>query len=512
MRSHFLRNMFWAFVAVNCASAQQSNSCPGLMNFKAPAVEITKSAAIAAGTTEPNPWGPGHSAPLPAYCRVEGVINRRTGIDGEEFGIAFVLAMPDGWNGDFLMQGGAGSNGVVMPPLGLNAAGDTPALMRGFAVVSTDTGHKSHHPGFDFAFMKDQQAYLDFAYLANAEVARLAKKIIAQYYGKPAAFSYFSGCSTGGREGMVLSQRYPTAFDGIIVGDPAMRTGLSNLAIGKWIPVAFNQIAPKDSDGKPIITQAINDSDRKLIIDTLMKKCDDKDGLVDGMISNPLGCNFDPAELTCKQGKTDSCLAPQKVSAVKKVMGGPKTSEGVQVYPGFLYDVGIAASGPIRGILSPGPDIFGPATTAMEVDIEEEALADVQPLTDSMSTNLTTFSGHGGKLILYHGDSDPWFSPLDTFEYYKDVAAANGGFDAVSKWSQLYFVPGMGHCGGGQALDQFDLLGAMVKWVERGTAPMSVTATGNAFPRRSRPLCPYPKHAQYKGQGDTEDTHNFECR
>ncbi len=154
MRSQFLRNMLWAFVAVNCASAQQSNSCADLMNFKAPAVEITKSAAIAAGTTEPNPWGPGHSAPLPAYCRVEGVINRRTGVGGEEFGITFVLAMPDRWNGDFLMQGGAGSNGVVMPPLGLNAAGETPALMRGFAVVSTDTGHKSHHPGFDFAFVK----------------------------------------------------------------------------------------------------------------------------------------------------------------------------------------------------------------------------------------------------------------------------------------------------------------------------------------------------------------------
>jgi feruloyl esterase len=192
-------------------------------------------------------------------------------------------------------------------------------------------------------------------------------------------------------------------------------------------------------------------------------------------------------------------------------MGGPKTSEGVQVYPGFLYDVGIAASGPIRGILSPGPGIFGPATTAVEVDIEKEALADVQPLTDSVSTNLTTFSGHGGKLIFYHGDSDPWFSPLDTFAYYKEVAAANGGFDAVSKWSQFYFVPGMGHCGGGQALDQFDMLGAMVKWVEKGTTPMSITAKGNAFPGRDRPLCPYPKHAQYKGQGDAEDTHNFEC-
>jgi Tannase and feruloyl esterase len=139
-----------------------------------------------------------------------------------------------------------------------------------------------------------------------------------------------------------------------------MRTGLSNLAIGKWIPVAFNQIAPKDADGKPIITQAIADDDRKLIGDALLKQCDAKDGVVDGMISDPLGCDFDPVELTCKEGKTDSCLAPEKVAAIKKAMGGPKTSEGVQVYPGFLYDVGITAGGPIRGILSPGPGIFGP--------------------------------------------------------------------------------------------------------------------------------------------------------
>src|SRR6185312_1618891 len=194
-------------------------------------------------------------------------INRRNGVGGEEFGIRFVLAMPEKWNNDFLMQGGAGSNGVVMPPLGLNASGDTPGLMRGFAVVSTDTGHKSQHPGFDFGFTKDQQAYLDFAYLANAEVATLSKQLIAQYYGKPPSFSYFSGCSTGGREGMILSQRYPTVFDGIISGDPAMRTGLSNLAIGKWIPVNFNQIAPKDAGGKPIIAQAISDTDRKLITD-----------------------------------------------------------------------------------------------------------------------------------------------------------------------------------------------------------------------------------------------------
>src|SRR5579863_8548638 len=376
MHSKILRTIIWAFVLTGYAWAQQPGSCASMKGFKAPGFEITKAEPVPYGATVPNLYSPGHSAPLPAHCRVEGVMNRRTGVDGEEFGITFALAMPDKWNGDFLMQGGGGSNGVVMPPLGLNAAGETPALMRGFAVVTTDSGHKSHHAGFDFTFMKDQQAYLDFAYLANAEVATLIKQLIAQYYGKPAAFSYFSGCSTGGREGMILSQRYPTVFNGIISGDPAMRTGLSNLAIGKWIPVALNQVAPKDADGKPIITQAISDDDRKLIKEALLQKCDAKDGVADGIISDPLGCDFDPAVLTCKEGKTESCLSSGKVAAIKKAIGGPKTQGGIQVYPGFLYDTGITASGPIRGILSPGPGIFGPATTAMEVDVEKEALAD----------------------------------------------------------------------------------------------------------------------------------------
>ena len=494
------------------ALAQQNDSCSALMNVKVPSLEITKAIHVEAGSTEAIPWNQTRSAPLPSYCRVEGVMNRRTGVDGEEFGITFALAMPDKWNGDFLMQGGGGSNGVVIAPLGLNAAGDTPGLMRGFAVVSTDTGHKSHHPGFDFAFMRDQQAYLDFAYLANAEVAALAKRLIAQHYGKPAAFSYFSGCSTGGREGMILSQRYPTVFNGIISGDPAMRTGLSNLAIGRWIPIAFNQIAPKDANGKPMIEQSVTDNDRKLIKDALMKKCDAKDGLADGMISDPLACDFRPEMLVCKGETSDSCLAPEKAAAIKKAMEGPKTSSGTQVYAGFLYDTGITNGVPFRGLLSPGPGIFGPATTDMTMDVEKEALADTQPLVDSMSTNLTTFSAHGGKLIFYHGNSDPWFSPLDTFGYYKDMSAANGGIDTVSKWSQFYFVPGMSHCGGGQALDQFDLLGAIVNWVEKGTAPNSVIATGKAFPGRSRPLCPYPKHTQYKGNGNPEDANSFECR
>src|SRR5215471_5641615 len=166
MHSRFLRNVLLALVSTSCVLAQQQGSCAKLANFKAENVEITKAEAIAAGTTEAIPWNQTRSAPLPSYCRVEGVTNRRTGVDGEEFGITFALAMPDKWNGDFLMQGGGGSNGIVLAPLGLNATGDTPALMRGFAVVSTDTGHKSHHQGFDFGFRRDQLAYLDFAYLA----------------------------------------------------------------------------------------------------------------------------------------------------------------------------------------------------------------------------------------------------------------------------------------------------------------------------------------------------------
>jgi Tannase and feruloyl esterase len=511
-------SIFFVLALPSLALAQQSNNCSALTTFKYPGVEITRATPLPDGATEPNPYGmPGRSAPLPAHCRVEGILNRRKGADGEEFGIRFALALPDKWNGDFLMQGGGGGNGVVQPPIGATAAGDKPGLTRGFAVASNDTGHKSKTGAFDFTFMRDQQAYLDFAYLANAEVAELAKQIIAAYYSKPAAYSYFAGCSTGGREGMILSQRYPNEFNGIISGDPAMRTGFSNLAIGQWIPVAFNQVAPKDASGKPIIAQAFSNDDRKLVMGALMQRCDSKDGLADGIISDPMACTFDPDVLACgsdnsESSDPESCLSPQKIGAIKRAFAGPVTSKGVQVYPGFPYDSGIAETSFIRGILAPGVGIFGPYPTAMTVDVDKEALTAAQPLVDSMSTNLTTFSAHGGKIIFYHGVSDPWFSPLDTLNYYKSLAEINGGADAVSQWSKIYLVPGMGHCGGGPSLDQFDLLSAVVDWVEKGTAPQSVTATGKAFPGRSRPLCAYPKHAQYKGQGDPQDAASFSCK
>ena len=495
--------------------AESANSCADLANLKIDGVEITKAAPSPEGATVPPSYPGAPSYTLPAHCRVDGVIHRRKGVDGEEFGIGFAVALPEqaAWNGDFMMQGGGGGNGVVAYPMGASYSGEKPALAQGFAVASTDSGHKARHGGFDFTFMRDQQAYLDFAYQANAEVAGVAKQIVARYYARPAAYSYFVGCSTGGREGMILSQRYPTVFNGIVSGDPAIRTGLSGLAAGKWIPVAYNQAAPKDEAGKPQIDKLLSDSDRKLFMDTLLKTCDARDGVADGMIFDPAGCDFDPAVLACKAGQSEGCIAPEKIAAIKKAFAGPKNAYGTQIYPGFLYDTGVAMTGFPPGLLAPGKNgIFGPYTTATEIDVDREALHASDPLVEPASTNLSTFSANGGKIMFFHGDSDPWFSPLDTLLYYRSLAPANGGADKVAGWSRMYLVPGMAHCGGGPALDRFDMLSAVVNWVEKGTAPDQVIATGKAFPGRSRPLCAYPKHAQYTGTGDSEDARNFRCQ
>ena len=498
------------------AHAQLADPCSDLAKVAISGTEITKAAPVPAGTTIPPPYpGAAGIGPLPAHCRVDGVIHRRKGVDGEEYGIGFAVTLPapDAWNGDFMMQGGGGANGTVRYPTGADYAGDKPALSRGFAVASTDTGHKAKTGGFDFTFMRDQQAYLDFAFLANAEVAGVAKQIIATYYAKPASYSYFIGCSTGGREGMVLSQRYPTVFNGIVSGDPAMRTGLSNLAIAQWIPVAYNQAAPKDATGKPQVDKFLSEGERTLFMGALMKKCDAKDGVADGMISDPLGCDFDPTVLACKPGQTDACIAADKVGAIKKAFAGPKNAYGTQVYPGFLYDGGIASKGPVSGLLALGANgLFGPYTTATELDVDKAALHVSDPLVEPASTNLSTFTLNGSKLIFFHGDSDPWFSAVDTLGYYQSLAATNGGAEKVSEWSRLFLVPGMAHCGGGPALDHFDMLTAVVKWVEKGTAPDAVIATGQAFPGRSRPLCAFPKHAQYTGTGDSQDARNFQCQ
>jgi feruloyl esterase len=487
-----------------------AQDCDRLANFSYDGVDVDiGSTARIEATTAP---GVGS---LPAHCRVDGVLDERLGVNDVTYGIRFALALPDNWNGRFLFQGGGGLNGSVGNPVGNSAAGETPALARGFAVVSTDTGHQGS--GFDGSFMEDQQAALDFFYAANSKLAPIAKAMVAAHYERNIDYSYFVGCSTGGREGMIMSQRNPSFFDGIVSGAPAMRTGHSNLSLA-YINAAFSEFAPRGSDGQASPADLFSDQDRALIIDSLMASCDANDGVADGMIFNTQACGFEPADLVCRGAKTDRCLTAGQVDGLTNAFKGPIDSFGQQVYPPFPWDPGLNASGAgLPGILASGgssPVQSQRTSGAFDVDAEAAALAAdrLGRLGDSLLTNLSTFQKRGSKLLFYHGMSDPWFSANDTRLYYQSLADANGGAAAVRDFSRLYLVPGMGHCSGGAAaLDQFDFLSAVVDWVENDVAPDSVISSGRALPGRSRPLCSYPEYAHYVG-GDTEAAASFECR
>jgi feruloyl esterase len=500
------------------AAAQR---CADLARFTLPGsdLQITKAEEVppaAPGTVRPSPFGPPVGVAIPAYCRIEGSFERRTGAGGKPYAISIAMALPDAWNGRFLFQGGGGLNGTVGAPFGAQAAGETPALARGFAVVSTDSGHKG--AVFDATFMQDQLAALNFAQASVGKVTRAGKAIVAAYYGKPARYSYFDGCSTGGREGMLAAERYPDEFDGIVSGDPAMETGYSGIGLS-WAAAAFNRAAPKDASGKPLTAQLFSKADKQLVISRLLSDCDGLDGQKDGLIFNFGACRFVPAELTCTGAKTDACLTPAQATALKTAFAGPKTASGVQIYPPFPFDAGVASEQGIGGLIPSGaPSPLGPPNPALDLNLDEATAKlranGVQNLTDTVSwTNLSAFFGHGGKILFYHGLSDPWFSPLATLGYYQDLAAANGGAEAVRGSSRIFLVPGMGHCQGGEAtLDQFDLLSAVVDWTEHGKAPDAVVATGASLPGQSRPLCAWPAHAQYSGSGDPKQASTYACR
>jgi feruloyl esterase len=504
---------------VACAAAPgaapNAASCAALKGFKLQGfqLEITSAQWKNAGPATAAPGAPpGPPVNMPAHCRVDGQIDPRTGADGKPYAIKFAVALPADWNGRFLFQGGGGLNGSVGAPIGATASGDRNALARGFAVTSTDTGHSAS--GFDATFLGEQEATLNFLYQANIKVTTVAKRIVAQYYGKAAHHNYFIGCSTGGREAMMMSQRFPEEYDGIVAGAPAMRTSYSNLGL-RWVTSALNAVAPKDAQGRPQTRQALSDGDRKLIVDGLLKACDALDGTKDGLIFATQSCRFDPAVLACPGAKTEGCLTADQVGAVKKAMAGAKAGDGRQVYPGYYYDTGITAARGLPGVLvAPLIPEGAPVTGAsMNVDAEAARAHDARSMlgdTDAW-TNLSTFRSHGGKLIFFHGVSDPWFSAQDTVRYYEQLGKDNAS-TPVQEWSRLFLVPGMGHCSGGDTtLDRFDLVDPIVQWVEQKRAPESVVATGASLPGQSRPLCPYPAFAHYAGSGDDKSAASYRC-
>ncbi|MFL6551729.1 MAG: DUF6351 family protein [Povalibacter sp.] len=489
------------------SAANAASACAALTKFKMleHRVVIRQAKEVAATGADVSPA-------VPAHCRVDGVIDERTGRDGKPYGIGFAVTLPAKWNGRFLFQGGGGLNGSVQPPLGGAYAGEQSALLRGFAVASTDSGHQS--TGFDGSFFRDQQATLNFLYQSVAEVTVVAKALIERHYGKPQEHAYFVGCSTGGREAMMMSQRFPNYFDGIVAAAPAARTSFSNLGL-RYATAALNAIAPRDAQGKPQTRAAFSDADRRVLIDGMLGACDALDGAKDGFVFAPQSCNFDPATLACAGDKKDSCLSTRQVNAIRAVMQGPRTTTGRQVYPGYFYDTGIATTEGLPGVLA-GPIIpeGAPVGDSFDVDAAAADAMDARAMVGDSSawTNLSTFRGHGGKLIFVHGVSDPWFSAQETVRYYEQLGRDNAEV-SLPEWSRLFLVPGMGHCAGGtRTLDQFDMLSAVVDWVESARAPERVIATGKSSPGESRPLCPYPAHAHFNNSGDGRDASNYTCR
>ena len=468
-----------------------------------------------------------------AHCVVRGIINPRTGVGGKPYGIRFELRLPATWNDKLLFQGGGGTDGFLAPALGsIPSQGSTatPALIRGYAVVSQDGGHE----GADTSFAQDQQARLDYAYASIGTVAAVAKQFIQRFYGRSASKSYFMGCSNGGREAMIAAQRYPVEFDGIVAGNPGFR--LAYASVGEaWDSQQFMRAAPTNARGEKIVANAFTQTQLDLVSRAVLVRCDAKDGLKDGLINAWERCDFRPGMVQCRAGQTQGCLSSRKVGVLKAVFDGAKNSRGDKVYASWPWDAGINTDGwrvwklgtsqsaQPNGInytlgasslrdyfMTPYNPRFDVLTFDFDRDIEK--VRQTAAITNADSTFLTTFAERGGKLIIFQGVSDPVFSAYDIRDWYRqlqqDVGRRTSGF------ARLFMIPGMTHCGGGAGLDDIDPLTALEQWTDRGEAPAHLV--GKGMPRgdtqpRSQPICAYPAIAVYRG-GDERAAASFVCQ
>jgi pimeloyl-ACP methyl ester carboxylesterase len=498
---------------------------------------------------------PSTGAPAPDHCLVRGKINERTGVDGKPYAIGYELRLPARWNGKFFFQGGGGVDGVLRPAVGsisLSAvSGGTPpnGLSNGYAVASTDAGHLAEPgPTGDYLFGLDPQARADKGYNSIPTTAAAARAVIAKLYGSPPARSYFVGCSNGGRQGMMATQRYPDLFDGVVAGAPAYRVPLAAIdGIGHTKELL--SIAPKGGDGKPDLGSALTKDELRIVADAILDTCDGLDGVKDGMVQNMAACTFDPARLMCKPAQNSACLSQAKTNALARIFAGTRNSKGEVIYSKWPWDPGIASPGwAIWRLGTPGaqpPNALNvrlvPGSVAYDFMSPPEKPTDLFAWSQAFdfdkdtakimrgaggfeagmefeaatSPDLDRFRAHGGKVIFFHGTADPIFSPLDTIAYLDKLKERYGA--EVPDFARLFLIPGMNHCSGGPATDAFDALSALDTWVEKGVAPETILAkarkvSGVPWPERTRPLCAWPKVATYKGSGDVEEAASFDCR
>jgi len=471
---------------------------------------------------------------LPPFCRVQGVIQP----SGDSH-IKFEVWLPlTGWNGRYLGVGNGGFAGSInyLARPDSNAPSLAQALAGGYATSSTDTGHEAAGTDSDWAIGHPEKV-VDYGYRAIHETAVASKTIVAAFYGNNPAKSYFNSCSNGGRQAMMEAQRFPSDYDGIVAGDPSYfstHLGMNHI----WNAQAL------------MATPASYIPDAKLpaIQAAALEACDASDGLKDGLISEPTTCRFNPATLLCKGADSDSCLTQPQVDALKKIYAGPRTSKGEQVFPGLLpgdeagtrgwnywvtgtkpgtsaqYLLGVVGTAKVN-LDNPSWD-FKTFNFDTDVAVLDAKAAKTRNATDP---DLTPFADRGGKLLLYHGWSDAAIAPLASVNYVQSVVSKMGAKKAEDV-VQLYMVPGMQHCGGGPGPDVISAVSgpladarhsvqvAIEQWVEKGARPGPIVATkykAAGTPAegvaRTRPICPYPQAATYKGAGSIDDAANFVC-
>ncbi len=506
-------------------------TCESLSALKLTDTTITSAQNVAAGTfVPPDTTNPTAAArffgTIPAFCRVTAEVKPTLDSD-----IKIEVWMPiEGWNGRYSGQGNGGFAGSI------GYQGLAIAVRSGYSTAATDTGHEAQGTDGSWAIGHPGKV-IDFGYRAIHEMTVKAKAIIKAFYGDNPRRSYFASCSNGGRQALMEAQRFPEDYDGILAGAPA-NNWTHMLVAGIWDMQAIlaDPATYIPASKVPAISAAV------------LAACDAKDGVKDGIINDPRECKFDPGVLLCEGAETNRCLTAAQVTGFKKMQAGPRTSKGQLLFPGYVpggEDGGngwaswISGSAPGKSLqyafthgffadMVYGNPAWDYRTFNIDKDVEsvDHKLA---PIFNATDPNLKAFKARGGKLIVYHGWSDSAIEPVNAINYYNSVATAMGDRD-TNAFMRLYMAPGMQHCGGGPGPSSFgqngpgtgdrqhNMFAALEQWVEKGVAPDRIIAAkyvNEQNPAQSvnmtRPLCPYPQVAKYKGTGDTNEAGNFEC-
>ena len=484
------------------ASRVLGASCESLQKLNLPDTSVISAQIVDAGAFHVEGRAATNDAfkTLPAFCRVTLTIKPTSDSD-----IKVEVWLPvSGWNHKFEARGNGGWSGAISP------AALAQALQHGYAAAMTDTGHQGSSASFALGH---PEKLIDYGYRAVHEMTVKAKAVIEAFYGEAPRLAYWDGCSAGGKQGLKEAQRFPGDYDGIVAGAPAAHW-IARAAESLWVAQASHA---DDASYIPPIKYA-------LIHGAVLETCDAKDGVKDGVLEDPTRCNFDPQILKCSGDDGPSCLTAPQVETARNLyatLTNPRTRQWISNGLERGSELGWATyAGPqplsigldhFKYVVFQNPD-WDYRALNFETDIALAQKIDHGTI-DATDPDLSKFFAHGGKLIQYHGWSDPQIPPGNSVVYYQNVLEKLGVGVKIADSYRLFMVPGMAHCGGGDGTSSFDAMSALEKWVEHKQPPERIEAkrVRNGSVDRTRPLCPFPQVAKYKGSGSTDDAANFIC-